>query len=76
MSEITRLHARAQMLSRLAKAAPGALAGRLLERAAAYRKMAAERELALCPQDDRRPPVSQEGRRPAQHQQQIQPQED
>ena len=63
MTEITRLRARAQMLSRLAKAAPGALAGRLSSRAAECLQMAAkcERNLAQRPQDGRR---GQPARRP------------
>jgi hypothetical protein len=56
MTEITRLRARAQMLSRLAKAAPGALAGRLSSRAEECLQMAVkrERDLAQRPQDGRR----------------------
>jgi len=63
MTEITRLRARAQMLSRLAKAAPGGLAGRLSGRAAECLQMAAkcERDLAQRPQDGRR---GQPARRP------------
>ena len=56
MTEITRLRARAQMLSRLAKAAPGALADRLSSRAAECLQMAAkcERDSAHRRQDGRR----------------------
>jgi hypothetical protein len=63
MTEITRLRARAQMLSRLAKAAPGALAGRLSSRAAECLQMAAkyERNLAQRPQDS---PRAQPARQP------------
>ena len=61
MTEITRLRARAQMLSRLAKAAPGALAGRLSGRAAECLQMAAKCERDLVPQDG---PRGQPVRRP------------
>jgi hypothetical protein len=69
MTEITRLHARARMLSRLAKAAPGALATRLSERAAECLRMAAEREREFAPHDGHR-------RQSAQQQQQTQPQDE
>ena len=71
MTEITRLHARARMLSRLAKAAPGALAARLSERAAECLRTAAERERELAAHDGHRRAVST-----AQQQQQTQPQEE
>jgi hypothetical protein len=69
MTEITRLHARARMLSRLAKAAPGALAARLSERAAECLRMAAERERELAPHGGHRRQSAQQ----QQQQQQTQP---
>jgi hypothetical protein len=74
MTEITRLRARAQLLSRLAKAAPGALAGRLSSRAAECLTLAAEREreLAVRPQDGHRPGPPKGRRQSAQQQQQQQ----
>jgi len=77
MSEITRLHARAQMFSRLARAAPGSLAARLSERAAECLRIAAEREreLALRPHDGHGPRFRKTERQPAQQQQQTQSRE-